>query len=84
MNASELVTARHLTRKAIVYVRQSTPNQVVSHQESLRLQYALKAMAPWGTGDGPAPKRAAGPQWATFNLGWRAEDVIIIDSDLGP
>ena len=38
---SELVTADHLNRKAVVYVRQSTPHQVVSNQESLRLQYAL-------------------------------------------
>jgi hypothetical protein len=36
---SELVTARHLSRKA--YIRQSHPHQVLSKQESLRLQYAL-------------------------------------------
>jgi DNA invertase Pin-like site-specific DNA recombinase len=38
---SELVKPNHLNRKAVVYVRQSTPHQVVSNQESLRLQYAL-------------------------------------------
>ena len=38
---SELVTPAHLARRAVVYIRQSTPAQVVSHQESLRLQYAL-------------------------------------------
>jgi DNA invertase Pin-like site-specific DNA recombinase len=38
---SELVAADHLNRKAIVYVRQSSPHQVVNNQESLRLQYAL-------------------------------------------
>ena len=38
---SELVTADHLNRKAVVYIRQSTPHQVVNNQESLRLQYAL-------------------------------------------
>jgi DNA invertase Pin-like site-specific DNA recombinase len=38
---SELVTAEHLNRKAVIYIRQSTPHQVVSNQESLRLQYAL-------------------------------------------
>jgi DNA invertase Pin-like site-specific DNA recombinase len=38
---SELVKAEHLNRKAVVYIRQSTPQQVVSNQESLRLQYAL-------------------------------------------
>ncbi|MEF2554547.1 recombinase family protein [Aurantimonas sp. A2-1-M11] len=42
---SELVTASHLARKAIVYIRQSTPAQVVTNQESLRLQYALRHRA---------------------------------------
>ena len=63
MNTSNLITNHHLTRKAIIYVRQSTPHQVFSHQESLRLQYALKQRA--------------------VSLGWRAEDVDIIDNDLG-
>ncbi|CAH2810176.1 MAG: hypothetical protein CBARDCOR_6784, partial [uncultured Caballeronia sp.] len=35
---SELVTARHLCRKAMIYIRQSIPNQVVTNQESLRFQ----------------------------------------------
>lgn len=51
---SELVTPAHLARRAIVYVRQSTPAQVVSHQESLRLQYALAERARelgWRTAD---------------------------------
>ena len=38
---SELVTTRHVSRKAVVYVRQSHPHQVLSNQESLRLQYGL-------------------------------------------
>ena len=38
---SELIQPAHLKRKAVVYIRQSTPHQVVSNQESLRLQYAL-------------------------------------------
>lgn len=42
---SELVTPNHLTRKAVVYIRQSTPHQVVSNQESLSLQYALRQRA---------------------------------------
>jgi hypothetical protein len=42
---SELVKPTHLTRKAVVYIRQSTPHQVVSNQESLRLQYALRQRA---------------------------------------
>ena len=41
MHNSDLITPQHLTRKAVIYIRQSTPHQVVSHQESLRLQYAL-------------------------------------------
>src|SRR4051812_32080768 len=42
---SELVTPTHLARKAVVYIRQSTPHQIVSNQESLRLQYALRQRA---------------------------------------
>ena len=42
---SELVRPAHLARKAVVYIRQSTPHQVVSNQESLRLQYALRQRA---------------------------------------
>ena len=42
---SELVTPRHLSRKAVIYVRQSSPQQVLTNQESLRLQYALRQRA---------------------------------------
>jgi len=42
---SELVQAEHLARKAVVYIRQSTPHQIVSNQESLRMQYALQERA---------------------------------------
>jgi DNA invertase Pin-like site-specific DNA recombinase len=63
MRSSELVTPQHLARKAVIYVRQSTPHQVLTNRESLGLQYALE-------------KRARG-------LGWRADDVEVIDSDLG-
>lgn len=45
MLRSELITNQHLTRKAIVYVRQSSPHQVLNNQESLELQYALKHRA---------------------------------------
>src|SRR3954453_778041 len=41
----ELVTPRHLRGKAVIYIRQSTPQQVLSNQESLRLQYALAQRA---------------------------------------
>ena len=42
---SELVKSHHLDRRAVVYVRQSTPHQVLSNQESLRLQYDLRQRA---------------------------------------
>jgi len=41
----ELVKPHHLGRRAVIYVRQSTPHQVLTNQESLRLQYALKQHA---------------------------------------
>ena len=63
MNTSELVQPRHLSRRAAVYVRQSSPQQVISNKESQRVQYALG-------------KRAA-------QLGWREDDIDIVDIDLG-
>src|SRR5712692_7595158 len=63
MTTSELITPQHLTRKAIIYIRQSSRHQVLTNQESLRLQYALR-------------ERAVG-------LGWRTEEIEIIDGDLG-
>jgi DNA invertase Pin-like site-specific DNA recombinase len=63
MSRSELVSQAHLQRKALIYIRQSTPHQVLSNQESLRLQYALQQRA--------------------IDLGWRPEDIEIIDADLG-
>src|SRR3954453_2347256 len=63
MRSSEMVTTQHLARKAAIYVRQSTPHQVLTNQESLRLQYDLRRRA--------------------LDLGWREEDIEVIDSDLG-
>jgi DNA invertase Pin-like site-specific DNA recombinase len=63
MSTSELLTSQHLKRKAIIYIRQSTPHQVLTNQESFNLQYALKQRA--------------------LSLGWRDDDIEIIDSDLG-
>ena len=63
MNRSELVTPQHLARKALIYIRQSSPHAAISNQESLRLQYALQQRA--------------------LSLGWRPEDIEIIDADLG-
>src|SRR6516165_5425844 len=42
---SELVKPAHLDRRAVVYVRQSTPHQVITNQESLKLQYSLSQRA---------------------------------------
>lgn len=42
---SEKILPEHLERLAIVYIRQSTPQQVLNHQESTRLQYSLKNRA---------------------------------------
>src|SRR5919206_5459 len=46
---TEKLLPRHWERLAVVYVRQSTVQQVLAHQESTRLQYGLvqRAMA-WG------------------------------------
>jgi DNA invertase Pin-like site-specific DNA recombinase len=63
MTSSDLITPQHLTRKAIIYIRQSSPLQVLTNQESLRLQYALRERA--------------------LALGWRPEEIEIIDGDLG-
>ncbi|MFK7982474.1 MAG: recombinase family protein [Saprospiraceae bacterium] len=45
MSSSLKIQPHHLIRKAIIYVRQSSPNQVLTNQESLHLQYALKQKA---------------------------------------
>ena len=45
MPGSELITPAHLSRQAIIYIRQSSPNQVLTHQESTRLQHALRQRA---------------------------------------
>ncbi len=45
MSTSELITPAHLARQALIYVRQSTPQQVLTNTESQRLQYALRQRA---------------------------------------
>jgi DNA invertase Pin-like site-specific DNA recombinase len=39
---NEKITPLHLQRKAMLYIRQSSAHQVMHHQESRRLQYAMK------------------------------------------
>src|SRR2546428_9085567 len=41
MHNSDLITPHHRPGRAFIYIRQPTPHRVGSHQESLRLQYAL-------------------------------------------
>lgn len=45
MNTSDLVQPRHLSRRAKIYIRQSSPNQVITNLESQRMQYALRDRA---------------------------------------
>ncbi|AGA28930.1 recombinase family protein [Singulisphaera acidiphila] len=45
MFGGDLITPAHLARRAVIYIRQSSPQQVISHQESLRLQYDLRQQA---------------------------------------
>ena len=42
---TDKITAAHRSRDAYVYVRQSTPSQVVQHTESLARQYELRERA---------------------------------------
>jgi DNA invertase Pin-like site-specific DNA recombinase len=42
---SENMSEKYVNRKAIIYVRQSSPHQVLTNQESLKLQYSLKKKA---------------------------------------
>ena len=37
MNTSDLIQQRHLSRRAKIYIRQSTPNQVLTNLESQRV-----------------------------------------------
>src|SRR6516165_7080088 len=57
------VTAAHLKRNAYLYIRQSTPRQVLENVESTKRQYALQQRA--------------------IALGWPAERIVVIDTDLG-
>ena len=61
--ASSKIQARHLSRNAYLYVRQSTLRQVFENTESTKRQYALQQRA--------------------IALGWRIEQVVVIDTDLG-
>lgn len=54
MNTSTLIQPEHLRRRAVVYVRQSSPSQVINNRESQLLQYSLTQRAcqlGWHEGD---------------------------------
>jgi DNA invertase Pin-like site-specific DNA recombinase len=63
MTPTSKITASHLSRLAIVYVRQSTSAQVRQNTESTQRQYGLAATA--------------------AEYGWLAEQVVVVDADLG-
>jgi DNA invertase Pin-like site-specific DNA recombinase len=60
---NDKVKNHHLKRLACLYIRQSSPQQLVENVESKHRQYALKERA--------------------ITLGWKNEQVQIIDSELG-
>ena len=45
IETNQKVTASHLKRSAFLYIRQSTPRQVIEHTESTARQYALRKRA---------------------------------------
>jgi DNA invertase Pin-like site-specific DNA recombinase len=63
MNPTSKITTSHLSRLALIYVRQSTTAQVRENTESTTRQYGLSATA--------------------AELGWLAEQIVVIDADLG-
>jgi DNA invertase Pin-like site-specific DNA recombinase len=67
VSTSEHIQAHHLSRQALVYIRQSTPQQMLRNQESLELQYALR-------------DRAAGCGWPESQVGVIDADLGITGS----
>lgn len=63
MSDTSKITTAHLRRRALVYLRQSSPAQVLRNRESTDRQYGLVNTA--------------------RDLGWKREQVEIIDADLG-
>ena len=63
MNPSSKITSSHLSRLAMVYVRQSTVAQVRQNTESTNRQYGLTNTA--------------------AEFGWLAEQIVVVDADLG-
>jgi len=63
MSESSKVQPHHLRRGAYLYIRQSSPRQVLENVESGKRQYALRGRA--------------------VALGWRDDQIIVIDDDQG-
>jgi len=63
VETNQKIRATHLKRNAYLYIRQSSPRQVLENTESTKRQYGLRQRA--------------------LALGWAAEQVIVIDTDLG-
>jgi DNA invertase Pin-like site-specific DNA recombinase len=63
VNPTAKISSSHLSRLAIVYVRQSTVAQVRFNTESTQRQYGLVGTA--------------------AESGWLAEQIVVVDTDLG-
>jgi DNA invertase Pin-like site-specific DNA recombinase len=63
VNPTAKISSSHLSRLAIVYVRQSTVAQVRFNTESTQRQYGLVGTA--------------------AEFGWLAEQIVVVDADLG-
>jgi len=63
VNGESKITTSHRSRKALIYLRQSTMLQVREHTESTMRQYGLADVA--------------------ASLGWAADDIVVVDADLG-
>src|SRR5882762_169594 len=72
------ISADHLKRRAIVYIRQSSPGQVIHNQESQRRQYGLADHARQLGFEPPPGKR--GSEYASF-VRWYADRTGEIVSD---
>jgi DNA invertase Pin-like site-specific DNA recombinase len=63
MSMTPVAQPHHLSRKAVIYIRQSTGHQVLTNTESQQLQHAMREHA--------------------RQLGWPAERIEVVETDLG-
>jgi len=63
MNGSAKIQSSHLERQAVIYLRQSSPKQVLHNRESAVYQRGLRERL--------------------LNLGWKRNQVTVIDEDQG-